>query len=414
MFGLAGLLLALIVRFIGGYPRCPSDEGNWALIAAEIGNGIDWPVSGPLHFWLMQTLAYGGDMTYQQSLAIMGVFSVPFILFLLWCGYTILDVGVVPVTGLIVLSTSSYFLAPLLESRPQQLGQALVFLGLVLLWRAVVEGSSWWPYMAVIFMTGLWHILSFGILIGSSLAVWSILFVVRQASVALLGKLLLACLPGLMIFIVPNGPYAMMLKDVLQNQFRVSGGLYAWVAATVFLGLTLVVLRHHLNKSASVWRVLATWHAGWMAVCVVTICIAVLVFQASLLPPQAWVHYGGSTLLFLVSQSGNLFFATLFLFGLVKAYKMYQHDQTNKLFEAVAVLLAAMGLVAMTALVGSMWTLDSNWMLRVLNYSIFLMASFAGLSFKQIQPSQLKWGLWLIFSSVSLTTVIRPVALFVC
>lgn len=92
LVALSGLVGAYLVRTWGGYPICRVDEHHWAVIAHAVQQGIDWPVSGPLHFWTLRQVVHLSGMGPASALAVLGMVSVPVVLAVLWASYRLLGI----------------------------------------------------------------------------------------------------------------------------------------------------------------------------------------------------------------------------------------------------------------------------------------------------------------------------------
>jgi len=414
-----GLVLAWMMRRVGGYPNCPSDEHNWTLIADQVSNGVQWPVSGPLHFGLVQTLAGIGGWEFGQVLVMMGIVSVPILLGIIAIAYTRLGVGK-PINVVVVLACSSYFLAPLIESRPQQWGQVLVLLGLVLSWRAMNRLGSWWHFAVVLLVVASLHILSFAVLVTCTLVVWAILYLLYQTSLSDGFKLSACILLGLLVFVIPGGPYTSMLEDLWHNHLQLSGqrGAFLVLLLTSFT-ICLTLLLGPWRRSIKTWLTFA-WLAmcrqsPWIWLCFLLVAFGALLMQTFLLPSEAWLPYGHFSSIFWFSQSGNLLFMALGATGFsISARDALHHGKPDPLARACVILTLAVCAVALLALLLSFWMRDNNWMLRVINYGIFFPAVFASLALQRIRSTAIRWGLCLLAISISTVSVIRPPGLYYC
>ena len=412
-----GFFLALAARTWGGYPNCASDEHNWVFISGEVARGVDWPISGPLHFGWVQMIASTSGLAHERAMAMVGVFSVPILLLVMGYAYHLLGVSR-PGSVLLMLCSSTYFLAPLLESRPQQWGQVLVLLGVTLGWRAINGLGAWWPYVLVLVITAGVHILSFAILVACSLVFWGALYVLQKSTLPELLRLAPCLLAGLVIFWLPGGPYASMLDDISHHHWH---GLQRWSAPAVALGLVvgslvfgLMLMRQHVRRLMNAALASLDRRPAAILPALGLSALAMLVLQALMLPAQAWSPYRGSILLFGLSQSGNLFFFGLLACGLIAARKFYLQGCDQVLIQTHIILLLAMGVIAVAALLFSFWTLHTNWMLRVLSYGTLFMAPFAAMGLSQIKNRSVKWTLLLLMMTISLVSVVRPPAIFNC
>lgn len=414
---LGGFFLAVAARTFGGYPNCWSDEHNWLFISHQVARGVDWPISGPLHFGFVQIIASANGLAHDRAMGLTGLFSVPILLLIMGYAYHRLGVSR-PGSVLVALSSSTYFLAPLLESRPQQWGQVLVMLGVTLGWRAIHGLGAWWPYVLVLIVTACVHILSFAILMACSLVLWVMLYVLQRSTLTVVVRLALCLLAGLVIFLVPGGPYASMIADLQLSQFHVP---QRWGSLAVGLGLLvtplvfgLMLLRRHAQSMLTAALAALDRRPAVILSVFGLLAVATLVLQAAMLPAEAWTPYRGSILLFGLSQSGNLFFVGLLIYGLLAARQTYKQGRDQALIQTHVILLLSMGVITIAALVLSFWMLHTNWLLRVLNYGTLFMAPFAAIGLSQIKNRLEKWALLLLMMTISLVSVVRPPGLFNC
>lgn len=179
----------------------------------------------------------------------MGMWSVPVLIGLMVLAYALQGLRR-PGSLLLVLSCNTYFLMPLLESRPQQWGQVLVLLGAALAWRALKGLTPWWPYALVLVLTASVHILSFAILGALSLLVWMILFAWGQNNLQALARLALCVASGGLIFLIPDGPYAPMLDDLKVNHLQMSLSGLGWAMMLAPAALVTVAALFEITFTA--------------------------------------------------------------------------------------------------------------------------------------------------------------------
>lgn len=414
---LSGLIMAFATRLIRTETRCTSDEQQWAVIAEQVANGVDWPISGPLHFALVRAVTLSSGLEPAQALAFVGTLSVPLLLGLMMFAYAQLGIKN-PRKLLILLACSTYFLTPLFESRPQQWGQVLVLMGAVFVWRAMLGMSAWWPYALVLILVAGVHILSFAILAAVSLAVWIVLYALNLTNAQSLAKLALCASPAALIFLKFDGPYATMIHDIrinhLQISFhwpRVAAGIFA-LASTV--ALTLAFLHRFARQLTGFLLSTLENHPVPIWTGVSVLAVSGLVLQAAILPNDAWMPYGNSIVLFFLSQTGNLFFLGVTILGLESTRRAHGCGPDQALLQAISILLLSVSLIAAASLIASLWMLHTNWFLRVLNYLCLFMAPFAAIGFDKLRMPKGKWCIWLMMVIVSFTAVVRPAALFNC
>lgn len=407
-------LVAWALREWVGYPLNPSDERNWVVVAAEVAKGVKWPVSGALHFAATRALADAGGLSHAQALAALGVFSVPLVLLAYGIAYRLMGFAHA-LPALLLLSTSTYFWAPLLESRPQQWGQALVMLCAVIAWRNLSgpdTGSpgrqmvGWLGWGLLFLLTCGIHLLSGPIAFGISglLAIGHFALYPRHWPRVLLWGL--ASLPGLLVLVWPTGPYATMLEGLGRN-YLTSPTSRLWLL--VYLGLVsafaLALAMRTVGPKLARWclRSIERRPAQWTVFLGLGI-FAFLALQALMLPKDAWVLYRGSVAIFMVKQAGNLFFLGALLAGTLHIATRPDLHHAPPWAGQIA-MLACMAVLAVGALALSTLAQDTNWMLRLINYTLPFAAPLAVLGLAQWRrATPFKWALLLMASLISLGT----------
>lgn len=385
LLALSATLVAWSLRTWGAYPLNPSDERNWIAIAAEVANGVDWPISGPLHFAATQALAGWMGVSHADALATLGVTAIPFVLITYVLSYRLLGISNLW-PALLMLSASTYFWAPLLESRPQQWGQALVLLNASIAWRLfshgrIANGTALllaWAGWGTLFLLTCWvHLLSGPIAFGLCGVVAAGCMALQPKRYPGAALWVLASAPGLFILVWPAGPYRAMLNGTGLSEQLLSLTVW-WPAALAGLCLLLAGIRILGPRFISTClRSLEKHPKAWMA----TLCIgvaALLALQALMLPSMAWTSYQGSLLLFASRQVGNLFFFCMLLMGLFQV-ALAPRLRTATPWPGLLSLLAGMAVLAGLSLALSAVTRDTNWMLRIINYALPIAAPFAGM-----------------------------------
>lgn len=413
---LAAAMTAVLARWWGGYPNCPTDELNWAHIAQQLDQGVDWPVSGPLYLAVLRALGGSLRHDYPRTLALMGVLFVPLAMLALIWGYRRLGVSPLRMT-LLALCLSSYFWAALIESRPQQWGQVLVLVGGTSLWLALSGRGPWLVYAATLVLTAFTHILSYALLVMLSLWLMGYFFLLRNISLGTLARCALALALSAGVFLLPGGPYGAMLNDIAHNHLQGNGWRMAGLAglgATAFV--ILLLQRHHLRDVVLPWfehrlrRARARpllFGLGTLAVVGVTLSA-----QAAILPADAWRPYGGSVARFALSQSGNLAFATLVVAGWIDTVTRADAPPALRAFTVMGLGWACIGALLLAA---SAFLLDTNWLLRVLNYAILFGAPLAAVPLAALlRRRPAAWLLVTAIGGVSFMLAVRHLAVYSC
>ena len=418
--GLLFVFAAWVLRFSFGYPICRTDEANWIDIARQLDRGVSWPVSGPAFIEAARWIARQFDAAHTSAIPWLGVLGVFFAVCALVWGYRKFNLSS-PMVVLTALALSSYFWAPLMEARPQQWGQILVFLGVICGWQWLHRKGGWAFFLIVPSVT-ITHILSHAILAFlCGMLVIADYVEKRPLTKRHLG-LLLAVLMSMGIYLWPRGPYAAMLNDLEHNQMKrlLVSGPYA--AVLFLLGIAVFIWgqrkwhwRPSWTDAVATGLVRRSTAAG---LSVVSLVFTALVMQAYLLPADAWLPYGGSWLRFLFFQSGNLIFAGLFVVGIHRLVAGLQSKQLDANMGRLLIwVLVALSLLSVLSIIVSWWLLHTNWFLRILNYGIFFAAIVAALGIGRVAkswPAIAKYALLGIGVVASILAVLRPPQLLGC
>lgn len=413
-------LLAWALRDWGRYPICQNDELNWVGIAQQLDQGTQWPVSGPAFIQTVRELSWQLQTSHARSISLIGIGSVFVAVLLLLWGYRKLALAGIAAT-LASLALSSYFWAPLLEARPQQWGQVLVFCGTICCWLWLHRrgGMAFFLVLPLIAFT---HILSHAILLWlCGVLVLADYFENRPLTRRHLA-VLLALLLSLATYLWPAGPYAAMLRDVEEHHLRRLLVLGPQIGGALLLaGLAAVWAQRQ-------WH----WRPAWSQAVARTvlqrktsarlsalaIIITALALQATLLPTAAWQPYGGSVWLFVWCQTGNLLFAAFLVVGLHHFIDGLLAQALDPLMGRLVVwVLVALGGLSVVAIGASWWLLDTNWFLRVLNYGLLFAAIVAAMGMQRVlatRAAPLAYALIPLGGLASLVFVLRPPGLLGC
>ena len=409
ILGVVGLCLSLVARGCLGYPRCPGDEGNWALILQWLDQGIAWPVSGPGFVWVVQQLSLAMGWGHDFSLALLGMLAAAAIPMLLYGLYRYSGLQSRAAAGGVAwLMVSSYFLGPLLEARPQQWGMILLLMSLLTFQRLEVRlnpltsGLFLMAYGLLFFV----HILSFMVLNGllaiQLFLVWVHGGRIWPAAVIWLAVVGLAAI-GLA---VEAGPYRIMMQDMRHFHFRD----LSWWGLVAVMPLAIAAVFVVRRSKPLVMFHIANLSMGRLLLLGGGALLLAGGLQALLAPPQYLAAYQGDLWRFLLVQGGNLIFALCFVCGLWKA-------ATERISEPVF-LSAALGMMVLGALVLflSPWLGDKNGMIRIINYWMLFAAPVAweGLG---TMPARVRQGLvlsWPFWVAISLFHVTKPAWLLGC
>ena len=418
--GLIFVVIAIALRFFAGYPICPNDEASWIYIAGQLDRGVHWPVSGPAFIETARELSrqIGGD--HARTIPLLGIIGVFVAISSLVWGYRKFNM-VSASQVLITLSLSSYFWAPLMEARPQQWGQVLVFLGVISGW-CWLHRKGGWLFFLVIPVISVTHILSHAVLA----FLCGMLVMADFAEKRPLTKrhlcFLLVVLLSLAVYVLPQGPYAAMLADVEHVQLKQLSLGRPYLAILLSIAAVVAVFlqpkwhwRPNFTNVVAQGLVRRRTATGLSILCVVFTAIAM---QAYLLPAEAWLPYGGSWRRFLLFQVGNLMFAGFFIAGIYSLIEGLQTKRFDPMMGRLLIwILIALGLLSLLSIGASWWLLHTNWFLRILNYGIFFAAIVAAIGIDRLTknwPTLIKYALLGVGISASLLAVVRPPQLLGC
>ena len=414
MIALAFTVCAVSVRFFWGYPRCQNDELNWVHIARSLDNGVDWPVSGPSFMYVLRELKQNTHMRYTELISGLGILSVFIGTLLIILGYWRLRIARPGIT-LLALALSSYFWVPLLEARPQQWGQIQVFIGAIAAWLWLHRRGGW-LFFPVLVLASISHILSHAILVFLC-AVLALADYFENRPLTMRHVTVIACsMASLVVYLLPAGPYQTMLRDIEQTHLRRLLGAAPYIGgAMLALICTVMAVQPRLH-----WRPdwshraveYALAHKKAISVFLLGSFFSAMIAQASVLPEAAWLPYGGSVGTFFIFQTGNLLFALLFVHGLFIFLRATVDGAIAQSHGRMVIWsLIALGLLSCITLVASFWMRDTNWVLRLINYSILFAAPMAALGLNGI-PLLKKYPLLYLFTGplfvVSICQAVRP------
>ena len=417
---LAFTLCAIAVRWLLDYPRCQNDELNWVGIATHLDQGREWPVSGPGFVYILRSLKEVTQYAYTSVISGLGITSVFISVLLLVAAYDSVRITRPGIT-LLALALTGYYWAPLLEARPQQLGGILVFVGAFSAWRWL-HGRGGWAFFAILATVSVSHILSHGILLWiCTVLALSDYFenkpITRRHVILIASSLL-----SLVVYFIPSGPYQQTLKDLEFNHLHRLLTYAPYIGAAALCAvLAIVALQPKLHWRAD-WSVrtirMALSHRRAICTLMVIALILLLSIQASILPSASWKPYEGSYARFLVFQLGNLFFAACFIsgsFAFLRGITEHKIDTFSARFLVWSLL--AIGLLGVIIVIASFRMLDTNWLLRLINYGVLFAGPIAALGLQQmvwLQRTPWLRLLLLPLLALSICHAIRPAGLLAC
>ena len=391
------MLLNALLRIVNLFPGEVSDEGNWLSLLFLIGQGHEPPVSGPLFVWLIKEIHEQLSFAFDSVIPSLAILSSGALYALLIWGYQrLLAQKDIVLGAALMLLMTSYFLAPAMEARPQQLGVALTFLVCLSGMANTKKLAIWLPVALTLLM--FWHVLSFFVALAYltlwMLAKWRLgLLTARQ-----FGGWALTC--GLLLLVLGQFQgYRPLFQDVLSNHALTPSALVlSGVAANV---LVLGVLAIPLSVWGHLKTLLRDNTFGAMPA-LIGLSVVPLILQWYLLPAASLAHYGASGFNFFIWQAGNLAFLVCYLVGLKSCAKCEDRELQPFIYGSLI-----LGVLAVAALFASYFLAHTNWMIRLLYYWVPFAAPVSVFGFRQmfLKFKVLGYvaGLSLIFASLSHT-----------
>ena len=363
------MLLNLLLRQADAFPPELSDEVNWLGLMQLMEGGFDPPVSGPLFVYVMQTvyehLSFGLPAIL-DSVAILGS-GLTIALVLSGYRYHLPNTTLIQSAAVMLLVTS-YFLAPALEARPQQLGIALAFL--ICLQATSQPQTSTGCLLAALLPLAFWHVLSFFVAI-AYLSVWK-LTLWRLGSLrggAILLWFVLAS--SLLVSLIGSRAYRSLLEDVLANHLPDQFTLALLIISSVLLATCFCAVPVRLWKKV---RALCLSHINVVVAIIFLLSATALILQWRLLPSTALQDYGGSAVIFCMWHAGNVGFCFCYMLGL----KLCLTGEVKGL-QAFVIGSLILLVLASFALLASFFLAHVNWMIRILYFWIPFAAPLSAL-----------------------------------
>ena len=354
------MLLNLILRQADAFPPELSDEANWLELMRLTEGGFDPPVSGPLFVYVTQAVHEHmsfGLPAILDSVAILGS-GLTIALVLSGYRYHLPNTTLIKSAAIMLLVTS-YFVAPALEARPQQLGIALAFLVCL---QVTSQPQTWTGWLlAALLPLAFWHVLSFFIAI-AYLSVWK-LALWRLGSLrggAILVWFVLSS--SLLLSLIGSRAYRPLLEDVLANHVHGQFTLALLFISCVVLATCFCAVPVRLWKEV---RALCLSNINGFVAIIFSLSAAALVLQWQLLPSTALRDYGGSAVTFCMWHAGNVGFFFCYVLGL----KLCLTGEVEGLGAFVIGSLILL-VLASFALFASFFLAHVNWMIRILYYWI--------------------------------------------
>lgn len=350
------MLLNLFLRQTGAFPPEFSDETNWYRLLQLTEGGHNPPVSGPLFLYVLQAAREHLSLALPvifNSMAILGS-GLTFALVLSGYRQQLPNTTLIK-SAAITLFVTSYFLAPALEARPQQLGIALVFLVCLQVTTRPHTSTRW--LLVMLLPLAFWHVFSFFVAI-AYLSVWKLICWRRGSATNVAVVLWILLASSLVGLIISSRAYHPLLKDVLANHVVDQFAVVTLLISSVVLATCLVALPVRFWEKG---RALCLSRINSTVAVIFLFSATALIIQWQVLPRTALQHYGSSPVTFCTWHAGNAAFGVGYMLGLQSFLRGEVTGLKAFVFGSVILLV-----LASFAFVASFFLAHNNWMIRIL------------------------------------------------
>jgi hypothetical protein len=359
-----------------------TDEGSYLEIITTLQSGLSFPVSGPLYILIVEGLQSVLGIQLVEALPIYAIFItciLPVTFYLLYLlaeknlAISAIDPSWYALTCIVILFASSYFVSPLIEGRPQQLGSFLMMVTLYVYHQQLLLNSKKLlvPLMVFSIVVFYYHILSFIILISIAGMLWYWLYITDRTTVK-------NFIPGLFVsafcgalFVQTDGVYFSMYQDLLNFHLQ---GINFYLAIALLAGMATLAfsLQKFVLQFASVIE--RSFSKKRYLIFFISVSVMLLIFQYYLLEHLVADFYRHSFPLFVTFQLCNIFFMVLYFFGL---HFLHQENRLNNFFVIASILVLILGVVSLGL---SFFLGHKNLLLRLLNYWVLFAAPIASVT----------------------------------
>lgn len=376
---LFGTCISFYVRFIlHDGTIWALDEGNYLQIMTRLQNGQIFPMSGPLYIWVVEQFQWLLDASLIYSLPLYSSISASVLpaFFFIYYYYIAehesfslslnLDDNILfSLICVLMLLSSSYFIWPMIEGRPQQLGSLLMVLVLYLYYQQLLKSSFLRLVLLTLFslMLFYYHLLSFIFFIIIASMFWFWLYINKQCSLISIFLPIIIIIISLFIFTEEGGVYSLMYYDLLH--FHLKGiDLQKTGIAISLLVLTAFLLQKTIFSLVEFIK--GALNSKYFILLLILLSLSALMIQVYLLGEEALYFYKESKIVFIIFQSGNIFFLVCYFYGL---YYLNQQNKLNQFFVIGSVLFL---ILAVFSLFISFYLGEKNLLIRLLNFWILL------------------------------------------
>jgi hypothetical protein len=387
-----------------------TDEGNYLEIITKLQNGRTFPLSGPLYVWVVEQFQCLLDASLIQSLPFYALISasvLPALFFIFYyqivthesfsSGLSLGDNASFAFICVLMLLSSSYFIWPMIEGRPQQLGFLLMVVVLYLYYQQLLNASLF-QFVALILLSTVlfyYHILSFIFFISVASMLWFWFYINKQCSLLSILLPVLVISISLFVFTETGGVYHRMYINLLTVHLKVIALQQAGTGIGLLI-LTAFLLQKPILYLVNLVR--TALYRKYFIFLLILISFAALMIQLYLLGTEVLYFYRESIIVFIVFQSGNLFFLVCYFFGL---YYLNLQNKLNQFFVIGSFLFL---ILAGFSLLISFYLGDKTLLIRLLTFWVLLATPVASVAF--IKFYQFNRGFLVVLSSAIILSII--------
>ncbi len=360
----------------------PSDEANYVQILTDVDAGKEPVISGPGYVIALMVLYNLTGLNFASLSSYVGIIVAITLVAIIYRTYRKRLGPTWSISSIVLLLSTSYFLWPMIEGRPQQVGMGLVFGGVILYHRYLENKEFPLALSVVLVIIFFYHILSLLVLSGMIFIIWWYWFCMKRTTIKSL------VLPAVLniLFVA-----MFMSNDLLYDQMN--GGV-EWMVQTSSMGpianWTLLLILIPITMALIVpvtWAVgkyellpklfsLARSHAKVFIIGIGVLAGLAFILQFFLISDIYSAKYHDNFGYFIIMSLGNIGFGAAFLYG---SYLFITQHRKESPFFTACIALMVLGVLV----IGASLVLPegfNNWLIRTVNYWTMFAAPIGGIA----------------------------------
>ena len=392
---LIGLFVGLYVREMvyGGSILATTDEANYLANYYECNVESDCSLSGPGYGSLLELFyslfpSFLSSGLYIFSLIITTI-TLPFIFLII--NRVTKNISASYLATIFLLSTN-YLIYPLIEGRPQQIGMLFVVLVIYYFWFIYNETNDYFKQIFLfVLLTALYyfHMISFLITIAICICLSAIIYLNnKKEKLSNIISLLSYGLFMIILFGFEAFPYSEVSQNV-KYSFNQSSSLFlttlnmayplplilAYLITALVLIICIILLKNKAKKIMNLVPNFINKNKFYFFIFLTYIILFAFFFQFVIRSDIYLGVYNNSFLLMLLLQIPNIIITLVFVYVLTYLIKIKDDVLNSSFFMNISFCYIILGAITL-ALSLVMTTNFDNWMIRVINYSLFFIIPF--------------------------------------